>query len=102
MYLQWFENFVIDKVINEFVILRNLNMMDRCVLSRKDFCIPRTLKTNHLINLFKVSYFFGRGGLAFKDNFWSPVGGQSQMGELASGTESNEGDLEILSADIKF
>ena len=43
------------------------------------------------------------GGLAFGDDFWSPSGTerQSQMGELTSGMESDEGDMEKLSAEAK-
>ena len=47
--------------------------------------------------------FLVGGGTCFRGQFFSPPQGQSQMGGggLASGTESDEGYLEKLSAEAK-
>ena len=43
---------------------------------------------------------FGGGELNFGDDFWS-LSGMESDGGLASGMESNEGDLEKLSTEAK-
>ena len=41
------------------------------------------------------------GGLAFGDDFRTPLGKESDNRGLASGTESDEGEVEKLSAEAK-